>query len=77
VRSELTAEDVRKLLRYDPKTGKMFLRLRPNGRVPEGSEAGTVTRGCTRSLRAGIEGSARLICSNSLMGKYNGKGKEQ
>jgi hypothetical protein len=44
VRSELTAEDVRKLLRYDPKTGKMFWRLRPNGRVPEGSEAGTVTK---------------------------------
>jgi hypothetical protein len=58
VRSELTAEDVRKLLRYDPKTGKMFWRLRSNGRVPEG-----------------IEGSARLICSNSLMGNTMGKRK--
>jgi hypothetical protein len=42
----LTQVQLRKQLRYDPRTGWFTWRTQPNGRVPEGRRAGTIkTRG--------------------------------
>ena len=41
---EVEIEELRRLLRYEPKTGKLFWRIKPSPRIHAGAEAGCISK---------------------------------